>query len=227
MPKKKRPSKLKRNTVNPRHNKYEVGDWLESAGFDYFPTKRSELEWIWTRAIPQANERLRNLERFQRSEKLSKPTFAYSEAQTSIKLLRGSERYRRFDEKEIPEDYNRLEREVKMALKFLNSQTSTKEGYLAWRENIRESLTRSFNVQDFTGNDLDNLGRILSSDKYSKMLAYLPSDQIVDLLIQYKDVSTKKVDEIFHKALKSNKDVDYSYLEKKLNQARKSKTNLR
>ena len=36
---------------------------------------------------------------------------------------------------------------------------------------------KSFNVKDFTGNDLDNLGRILSSDRYSKMLAYLPSDQ--------------------------------------------------
>lgn len=209
-----------RLTINPRFNKYNVGDWLESAGFDAFPTNPEDLVWIWKRAIPEANKRLLRLEKYKKIEDLNKPTFAYSEALSYIRDVRGSNRYRRFNAKKIPDDYSQLEKEVKAALVFLNSQTSTPEGYEAWLENIRMSLSRSFNVSIFDKDDFRAFGDIMEIDETSKIINMLSSDQVIDLIVNaiHHD-KDKKIEEIIFDFMKNTKDQSMTYLKAKFEEA--------
>lgn len=209
-----------KDTINPRFNKYNIGDWLESAGFEAFPTDRESLEWIWSRAIPEANKRLRRLEDYKKREGLRRPTFAYEEAKTNIKNLRGSGRFRRFNEKEIPDDYARLEREVKSALNFLNSQTSTPEGYEAWVENLRMSLSRSFDVSIFDKNDSRAFGDILRNKEYQLASEILGSNQIVDLVTNYiHSIGSEQIIKILKEFMKKGTETGYDYLLDKFSKA--------
>ena len=205
--------RARKDTINPRFNKYDIGDWLESAGFEAFPTDRESLEWIWTRAIPEANKRLRRLEDYKKIEGLRRPTFAYEEAKTNIKNLRGSGRYRRFNAKKIPDDYSQLEKEVKAALAFLNSQTSTPEGYEAWLENLRLSLVRSFDVSNFDKNDFRAFGDVMRSREYQLAAEMLGSQQVVDLVTNYIHMyGSVLIEKIIKDYLKYGKEVGYEYL---------------
>lgn len=203
----------RKDTINPRFNKFNIGDWLESAGFEAFPTDREDLEWIWSRAIPEANNRLRRLESYKKSEGLRRPTFAYEEAKSNIKNLRGSGRFRRFNAKEIPDDYSQLEKEVKAALKFLNSQTSTPEGYEAWLENLKESLSQSFDVTNFDKDDFRAFGDIMRNHEYQMAADLLSSHQVVDLVVNYiHHLGPVLIEKIIKDYLEHGKEIGYNYL---------------